>query len=91
MSSVYGTWTCVFPSRLFFWGATFRWTTGKYLKIGDQLDVSENSGTPKSSNLMGFSIINHPFWGTPIFGNTQLVLKDLFGSSLLTLECNIHN
>ena len=34
-------------------------------------DVSENSGTPKSSILIGFSIINHPFWGTPIFGNTQ--------------------
>ena len=28
---------------------------------------------PKSSILTGFSIINHPFWGTPIFGNTQLV------------------
>ena len=25
---------------------------------------------PKSSILIGFSIINHPFWGTPIFGNT---------------------
>ena len=23
---------------------------------------------PKSSILIGFSIINHPFWGTPIFG-----------------------
>ena len=31
------------------------------------LDVSKNSGTPKSSILIGFSIINHPFWGTPIF------------------------
>ena len=27
------------------------------------MDVSENSGTPKSSILMGVSIINHPFWG----------------------------
>ena len=26
----------------------------------------------KSSILIGFSIINHPFWGTPIFGNTQI-------------------
>ena len=34
--------------------------------------VSENSGTPKSSILMGFSIINHPFWGIPIFGNTHV-------------------
>ena len=28
--------------------------------------------TPKSSILIGFSIINHPFWGTPILGNTHL-------------------
>ena len=35
------------------------------------MDVSKNSGTPKSSILIGFSIINHPFWGTPIFGNTH--------------------
>ena len=27
---------------------------------------------PKSSILIGFSIINHPFWGTTIFGNTHL-------------------
>ena len=37
------------------------------------MDVSENSGTPKSSILIGFSIINHPFWSTPIFGNIQMV------------------
>ena len=36
------------------------------------MDVSENSGTPKSSILIRFSIINHPFWGTPIFGNTHI-------------------
>ena len=35
--------------------------------------VSENSGIPKSSILIGFSIINHPFWGTPIVGNTHVV------------------
>ena len=35
------------------------------------MDLSENRGTPKSSILIGFSIINHPFWGTPIFGNTS--------------------
>ena len=34
--------------------------------------VSENGGTPKSSILIGISIINHPFWGTPIFGNTHI-------------------
>ena len=36
------------------------------------VDVSENSGAPKSSILIGFSIINHPSWGTPIFGNIQM-------------------
>ena len=36
------------------------------------MDVSENRGTPKSSNLIGISIINHPFWGYPIFGNTHM-------------------
>ena len=29
---------------------------------------------PKSSILIGFFIINHPFWGTPIFGNIHLDL-----------------
>ena len=29
----------------------------------------------KSSILIGFSIINHPFWGTPIFGNTHFEEK----------------
>ena len=36
-----------------------------------QMGVSKNNGTPKSSILIGFSIINHPFGGTPIIGNTQ--------------------
>ena len=36
------------------------------------LDVSENSGTPKS--------INHPFWGTPIFGNTHVVPNRFYDS-----------
>ena len=37
-----------------------------------QMGVSENRDTHKSSILIGFSIINHPFWGIPIFGNTQM-------------------
>ncbi len=38
---------------------------------------------PKSSILIGFSIINHPFWGTPIFGNTQISIWLLEGLSNL--------
>ena len=33
----------------------------------------QNSATPKSSILIGFSIINHPFWDTPIFGSTPIL------------------
>ena len=36
------------------------------------MGVSKNNGTPKSSIFIGFSIINHPFWGTSIFGNTHM-------------------
>ena len=43
-----------------------------HLKLVD-LGVSENRGTPKSSILIGFSIINHPFLDTSIFGKTYLV------------------
>ena len=32
-----------------------------------KLGVCENRGTPKSSILIGFSIINYPFWGYPYF------------------------
>ena len=33
----------------------------------------KNRGTPKSSILIGFSLINHLFWGVPIVGNTHLI------------------
>ena len=39
------------------------------------MGVSKNSGTPKSSILIGFSIIDHPFWGIPIFGNPQSICQ----------------
>ena len=39
----------------------------------------QNRGTPKSSNFIGISIINHPFWGIPIFGNTHMMMSDVKG------------
>jgi len=30
---------------------------------------------PNHPYLIGFSIIHHPFWDTPIFGNTQMKIK----------------
>ena len=49
-----------------------RWTAKQVLypdiyQIASYMGVSKNRGTPKSSILIGFSIINHPFWGTPMF------------------------
>ena len=55
------------------------------------MDVSKNRGTPKSSILIGFSIINHPFWGTPIFGNTHIdsILLLIVLDSLLDFCCPV--
>ena len=41
-------------------------------KIMKYLEVSWNGGTPKSSMLLRFSIINQAFWGSPINGNPML-------------------
>ena len=54
----------------------------KTILLSTQLGVSKNrGGPPKSFILIGFSIINHPFWGTPVVGNTQLLLY-IFPSNL---------
>ena len=37
------------------------------INLNKYMGVSKNSATPKSSILIGSSIINHPFWGTPNF------------------------
>ena len=53
------------------------------------MDVSENTGFPKSSLLIGFSIIN--FWGTPIFGNTPIWINTYLGHIWNMLICiNYH-
>jgi len=40
-----------------------------------QMEVCRNRGTPpKSFILIGFSIINHPFWGTPILGTSHIMI-----------------
>ena len=62
-----------YPWRDFTWWGYFSgWWLGLNIHKDVHMGVSENSGTPKSSILIGFSIINHPFWGTPIFGNTHM-------------------
>ena len=44
---------------------------GRHCIVVEDMGVSKSRGTPKSSILIGFSLINHPFWGTPILGNTH--------------------
>ena len=44
------------------------------------MGVSKNNGIPKSSISIGFSIINHPFWATPNFGNTHMVKMTVYDS-----------
>ena len=78
----------IFPSR-FEPGTSVGWCCGRpekarkpqesqavlvFFGAQSDVDVSKNKGTPKSSILIGCSIINHPFWGTPIFGNTHVFL-----------------
>jgi hypothetical protein len=41
------------------------------------MEVSSNRGTPKSSILVGISIVNHPLWDIPISGNPHF-LRDFF-------------
>ncbi len=65
------TWTW---RMLVIWKSSFLWfipykPTVRYMQFKEQI---KNRGTPKSSILIGFSIINHPFWGTSILGNTHI-------------------
>ncbi len=53
-------------------------TTSKKIQQYWYMVVSKNNGTPKSSILIGFSIINHPFLGTPIFGNHHILVDTCF-------------
>ena len=39
------------------------------------MEVSQNSGTPISFNSVGFSLIKHPFWGSPHLWNPHIYHK----------------
>ena len=73
--------TCWFQPRknmkqkgfIFFRGENVRNVWNQQLLI--YMGVSKNRGTPKSWILMGFSIINHPFWRFfPLFLETPIYL-----------------
>ena len=52
-------------------------------RFGGEIKLDRNRGTPKSSILIGFSTIKHPFSDTPIFGNAHMAnvlrIDALFG------------
>ena len=58
------------------------------------MGVSKNGGTPKSSILIGFSIINQPVWGTSIFGNTHMYVcmhACMCRICILGMQLELHN
>ena len=46
----------------------------QYVVIIHAYGCFQKKGYPKSSILIGFSLINHPFWSTIIFGNTHIYI-----------------
>ena len=44
-----------------------------FLKSNLEVSWIWNGGIPKSFILMGFSIVNQPFWDTPIYGNPHIL------------------
>ena len=47
--------------------------------FGSYMAVSENSGIPKSSILIGFSIKDHPFFGVPLFWKHPYIFTKILG------------
>ena len=54
------------------WAEKLALNSFKVMGVED-MGASKNRGTSKSSILIGFSIINHPFWGTTILGSTHML------------------
>ena len=56
------------------WGRWWRLTTPWGARLKGIYGCFQNIGvSPNHPILIGFSIINHPFWGTTIFGNTLYI------------------
>ena len=93
----YGLCKGVFPTpKIAFFSAQKKtlhfWYRTKCLVIWD---VSKNNGTPKSSILIGFSIINNPFWGapfleTPIWLRPDLGVTKCVGVNLYEIQYQAH-
>jgi hypothetical protein len=62
-------WLFLWDHTFYKWGFVSTYTWYRAITVDDDLDddleVSWNGGTSKSSILIRFSIINHPFWVPP--------------------------
>ena len=55
------------------------------------MGVSKNRGTPKSSILIGFSFINHPFWWFPYFWKHPYIYISVNATSMQTMYIKNNN
>ena len=63
-----------FPWKIPFHPEYYAWSWHSSIQmhsVSHRYEVSWNRVAPKSSMLVGFSL-NHPFWGTPIYGNSHV-------------------
>ena len=76
---------CAFsPTKTYqFWQKFYISGRSRYKRVPNIWVFPKTGGKPpKSSILIGFSIINHPFWDTSIFGNTHIKGPCIFFSNL---------
>ena len=69
---------------------TFACISNSSQRLKNHMGISKNGGTPKSSILIGFSTINHPFSGTPIFGSTPILVCKSLDQNRQPISRHIH-
>ena len=61
-----------FPKWQFMDGINHPPIVSLWLGFPKKMQVSKHGGIPHITTLIRFSIINHPFWGSPILGNPNI-------------------
>ena len=85
-------WECLQPTKMSRYFFESKENNSSQLLSSPQkhMGVSKNRGTPKSSIPIGFSLINHPFWGIPIFGNIRMQRQQKEKALLFCILGEIH-
>ena len=73
-------WRFMFCLYMFIYIYMFSLYGGEWIcdDINESFHQTIHGATPISSISIGFSIINHPFWGIPIWGNPPIRLNTPF-------------